>query len=248
MVINGKADGTLEDMWHASKGLSLHEMLEDGTPAFHSVAALNSAFKVHRMLFGSMTNVAKHTRTLIKTLYDTMSALSHIDGFALYDIYKDDSSQYGDSKTQGPTIAFNVRDSRAKWIGKSEFEKLAISHNIQIRTGGVCNPGGIACALQLSPSEMRDNFREGVRCGNDLDEINGKPTGIIRVSLGAMSSVRDVDTFLRFLRTFVNTSREDARPLRPRGDAADWRTTKARGEGGAYASLVIKVDETGAAS
>ena len=248
MVINGKTDGPLEDMWHASKGLSLHEMLEDGTPAFHSIAALNSAFKVHRMLFGSMTNVAKHTRTLIKTLYDTMSALSHADGLALCEIYKDDASRYGDSKTQGPTIAFNVRDSKGNWIGKSEFERLAILHNIQIRTGGVCNPGGIACALRLSPSEMRDNFREGVRCGNDLDEINGKPTGIIRVSLGAMSSARDVDTFLRFLRTFVNTCREDARPVHPRKDASDRRTTKARGEGGTYASLVFKVDEKGATS
>ena len=248
MVINGKAGGPLEDMWHASKGLSLHEMLEDGTPAFHSIAALNSAFKVHRMLFGSMTNVAKHTRTLIKTLYDNMSALSHADGLALCEIYKDDSSRYGDSKTQGPTIAFNVRDSKGNWIGKSEFERLAISQNIQIRTGGVCNPGGIACALRLSPSEMRDNFREGVRCGNDLDEINGKPTGIVRVSLGAMSSVRDVDTFLRFLRTFVNTSRGDARPVHPRKDAFEWRTTKVREEGGAYASFVFKVDEKGATS
>lgn len=241
MVINGKADGPLEDMWHTSKGTSLHEMLEDGTPAFHSIAALHSAFKVHRMLFGSMANVAQHTRTLIKPLYETMAALSHADGLPLCKIYTDHASRYGDSQTQGPTIAFNVRDRTGNWVGKSDFERLAISHNIQIRTGGVCNPGGIASALRLSPSEMRENFREGVRCGNDLDEINGTPTGIVRVSLGAMSSVRDVDTFLRFLKTFVDTCGEEAGILHPRKYASEVRTVEVRKEKDAHASLVSTV-------
>ena len=208
MVINGKVDGPSEDMWHAKKSMSLHEMLEDGTPAFHSIAALNSAFKVHRMLFGSMTSVTKHTCSLIEHLYAAMASLVHTGGLPVCHIYKASSSRYGDSKTQGPTISFNIRNSKGDWIGKSEFERLAISKNIQIRTGGVCNPGGIASALHISPKEMRDNFREGVRCGNDLDEINGKPTGIVRVSLGAMSSVRDVDTFMRFLSTFVDSTPE----------------------------------------
>ncbi|KAL9126019.1 MAG: hypothetical protein Q9175_007987 [Cornicularia normoerica] len=213
MVINGRADGPHEDMWHANKTMSLHEMLEDGTPAFHSIAALNSAFKVHRRLFGSMTSVAKHTCSLIERLHKTMLALSHADGLPVCRIYKDSFSQYGDARTQGPTIAFNIRNSKGDWVGKSDFERLAILNSIQIRTGGVCNPGGIASALLISPKEMRDNFAEGVRCGNDLDELNGKPTGIIRVSLGAMSSMRDVDTFVRFLRTLVDTTLEKPRPL-----------------------------------
>lgn len=206
MVINGKVDGPFEDMWHANKSKSLHEMLEDGTPAFHNIAALNSAFKVHRRLFGSMTSVAKHTCSLIQRLYEPMSRLCHADGLRVCEIYKDSFSQYGDSRTQGPTIAFNIRDNKGTWIGKTEVERLAILNNIQIRTGGVCNPGGIASALCISPKEMRENFAKGIRCGNDLDEMNGKPTGIVRVSLGAMSSVRDVDTFMRFLHTFVDTT------------------------------------------
>lgn len=61
MVTNGKVDGPYKDMWHSNKTISLHESLEDGTPAFHSIAALNSAFEGHRKLFGSVTSVAKHT-------------------------------------------------------------------------------------------------------------------------------------------------------------------------------------------
>ena len=209
MVING----SYEDSRHANKRMSIHEMLEDGTLAFHSITALNSAFNVHQELFGTMTYVATHVSILVKRLYGMMSTLSHADGLPVCKIYKDSLSQYGNSKTQGPTIAFNVRDCKGDWIGKSHFERLAILNNIQLWTGGVCNPGGIASALEFSPKEMHDNFREGVRCGNDLDEMNGKPAGIVRVSLGVMSSVEDIETFMHFLRSFVDKHVEKDTPL-----------------------------------
>ena len=200
MVINGNG----ESMWHAKKASQLHEMLEDGTPAFHSIAALSIALEIHQSLFGSMENVSKHTCILSKMLYRRMSNLAHANGRPVCQIYKGTSSEYGESESQGPTVAFNVLTSRGEWIGKSEFERLAILNNIQIRTGGLCNPGGIATCLRVSPVKMRENFDEGVRCGNDLDEINGKPTGIIRVSLGAMSSMKDIEYFVNFMQFFVD--------------------------------------------
>ena len=206
MVVNGANVGTNTDAWHAKKSTSLHEMLEDGTPAFHSILALRLALKVHQRLFGSMENVSKYTCDLITRLHRKMSKLSHANGLHLCKIYESSPSRYGNSKDQGPTIAFNVCNSRGEWIGKSDFERLAILNNIQLRTGGVCNPGGIASALKMSPLEMRNNFDEGLRCGNELDEINGKPTGIVRVSLGAMSSMKDIEYFISFLQLFVDTN------------------------------------------
>ena len=209
MIINGTNIGTNTDAWHAKKSTSLHEMLEDGTPAFHSILALSMALQAHQRLFGSMENVSKHTCNLITILHQKMSTLSHANGLPLCKIYEGSPSKYGTSRDQGPTIAFNVRNSSGEWIGKSDFERLAILNGIQLRTGGVCNPGGIAWALQMSPKEMRDNFDEGLRCGNELDEINGKPTGVIRVSLGAMSSVNDVEDFMAFMLLFVDTTPEE---------------------------------------
>ena len=205
MIINGTNSEEYLNAWHAKKSASIHEKLEDGTPAFHSILALNVALKTHQRLFGSMENVTKHTCNLIMILYQGMSRLSHANGLLLCKIYEGSPSRYGTSKDQGPTIAFNVRNSRGNWIGKSDFEKLAILNNIQIRTGGLCNPGGIAAALEMSPKDMRDNFDEGLRCGNELDEINGKPTGVIRVSLGAMSSMKDIESFMVFMRLFIDT-------------------------------------------
>lgn len=208
MVINGTNNEANTDAWHAKKSTSLHEMLEDGTPASHSILALKLALKAHQRLFGSMENVSKHTCNLITILHEDMSRLVHANGLLLCKLYESSPSKYGTSKDQGPTIAFNVRNSKGEWIGKSDFERLAILNNIHLRTGGVCNPGGIASALEMSPKEMRHNFDEGLRCGNELDEIGGKPTGIVRVSFGAMSDMKDIEKFMVFMQRFVDTAPE----------------------------------------
>lgn len=143
MVINGTDTGTNTGAWHAKKSTSLHEMLEDGTPAFHSILALSLALKAHRRIFGSMEDVSKHTCNLITVLHQNMSSLSHANGLPLCKIYEMSPSRYGNSKHQGPTIAFN-----------------------------------------------------------------GKPTGIIRVSLGAMSSMKDIEYFMAFLQLFVDRTPE----------------------------------------
>ena len=201
MVINSSGPAT--EAWHARKQSSLHEMLEDGTIAFHSIIALKSAIETHTRLFGSMAKVSEHASRLVKMLYTEMATLCYTNGQPVCVIYKHKSSVYGDGKTQGPTVAFNIKDRTGKWIGKTQFEQAAIKANVQIRTGGLCNAGGIASALGLSPVEMRANFAEGVRCGGDIDEMHGKPTGVVRVSLGAMSNLDDIIGFLKFLKWFA---------------------------------------------
>ena len=202
MVVNSSNP---EQAWHARKQSSLHEMLEDGSPPFHTILALDSALDIHKSLYGSMAKISQHTSYLIEILYKEIIALTYVDGKSVCKVYRDASSTHGDRKRQGPTVSFNVKTSGGRWIGKSQFEREAIAANIQLRTGGVCNPGGVASALDLSPLEMRESFAEGVRCGNDVDEMHGKPTGIIRVSLGAMSNLEDVRRFLKFLTTFAST-------------------------------------------
>ena len=189
--------------WYARKQVCLHEMVEDGTPPFHSIIALESALRVHRCLFGSMGLVSQYTSALSGRLYESMARLTYNNGRAVCKVYGGPNPAYGDSQKQGPTIAFNVQRDDGSWVGKSEFENAAIQNGIQLRTGGVCNPGGIATALDLSPKEMRENYMEGVRCGNEIDEMHGKPTGIIRVSLGAMSSLKDIQRFITFLKQFA---------------------------------------------
>ena len=203
----------MRDAWVARKDASIHAQLEDGTLPIHSILALGVAMRVHGELYRDMASVSRHTAWLAKRLYEGMSGLRHWNGSPLCIVYKEPDARYGNATTQGPTVAFNLQDTRGRWIGKSDVERLAVVRGIHLRTGGLCNPGGIATHCGFTDDEMRRNFAEGVRCGNEIDIVDGKPTGVVRVSLGAMSSAADVDTFLGFLRDlFLETySRETAK-------------------------------------
>ncbi|KAF2832153.1 PLP-dependent transferase [Ophiobolus disseminans] len=192
----------LKEQWHAKKAGSLHERLEDGTLPIHSIMALDAAMSVHRELYDSLEQVSKHTTFLAGQLYAGLSSLQHGNGERVCQVYKDPASTYGDSTTQGPIVAFNLRNESSGWVSNAEVEKLAAVRNLQLRTGGLCNPGGVASSLGLAPWEMRENFSAGQRCGNDNDIIRAKPTGMIRVSLGAMSTLKDVNLFVAFVREF----------------------------------------------
>jgi molybdenum cofactor sulfurtransferase len=191
-----------EAQWHAKKETSLHACLEDGTPPFHCIVALDTALDTHRDLFDSLDKVSRHTAFLAQNLFDRLSTLRHATGQPVCEIYSGRVSSNRTNSTQGPILALNLKNSNGQWVANSEVEKLAIVKRIQFRTGGLCNPGGIASHLRLAPSEMKSNFAAGQRCGDDNDLINGKPTGAIRISLGAMSSRHDVDSFLDFLNEF----------------------------------------------
>ncbi|KAL4960414.1 putative molybdenum cofactor sulfurase protein (HxB) [Aspergillus stella-maris] len=196
MVLAGK------DSWHARKQSSIHDRLEDGTLQFHNIIALNSAFETHRRLYGSMENISAHTRFLAKNLHDKMTSLKHYNGERVCHLYKSPKSSYDNPFTQGPILAFNLRNSHGIWIGKSEVERLASIKNMQIRSGTLCNPGGTAMSLGWSGADMLRHYSAGMRCGDDHDVMDDRPTGILRVSLGAMSSQRDIDKFMAFLEEF----------------------------------------------
>ncbi|TVY30265.1 Molybdenum cofactor sulfurase [Lachnellula hyalina] len=191
----------LKEQCYIPKKETIHQQLEDGTLPIHNILALNSAFDVHTRLYGSMDQISKHTSTLARNLYQGLSTLKHFNGQPVCIIYTDSPSSYG-GKEQGPTVALNIKDSNGQWVDNSEIEKIASIRNIHLRIGGVCNSGGIAHYLDISPSEMRENLALGQRCGINSLGVGGKPTGIIRVSLGAMSNMTDVTTFIDFVSQF----------------------------------------------
>lgn len=200
----GTVDMVLTDVnpWHAKKQTSIHERLEDGTLPFHSIIALDSAFETHHCLYGSVHNVASHTQFLAKQLRHRMAALRHYNGAKVCHLYTAPNPTEQTHSSQGPIAAFNIRNSRGIWVGKSEVERLASIKNIQIRSGTLCNPGGTAASLGWTGTDMRRHFSAGMRCGDANDIMDEWPTGILRVSLGAMSSKGDIDKFMAFLAEF----------------------------------------------
>lgn len=186
--------------YHWKKSTDAHSMLEDGTLPIHDILALKCALDIHPRLYGSMAQVCNHTRRLANILHDGLRRMVHFNGISVAEIYS--GKDFTDHRSQGPIITFNLRTANDAWIGKSEVEKLAAVKNIQLRTGTLCNPGGMARALNLHPSDMRRHHDMGQRCGDEHDVMDGKPTGGVRVSLGAMTTIHDVRQFLNFIEEF----------------------------------------------
>jgi molybdenum cofactor sulfurtransferase len=188
-----------------NKDATIHDAMEDGTLPFHNIIALGCAIDVHKELYGSMERISKHTNFLARRLYIALLSLRHANGQRLCIIHNDDKSKnaYDDPTTQGATIAFNVVNAHGRYYGHSTVERLANENKIYLRSGGLCNPGGIAHYLQVEPWQFKRAWSAGYRCGvaNQLEVISGKPIGVVRASLGAMSTMGDVKALVEFLDT-----------------------------------------------
>jgi molybdenum cofactor sulfurtransferase len=197
------------------KNATIHAGLEDGTLPFHSIMALGCAIDDYKRLYGSMKAVSQHTSFLIHRLYAGLSKLSYSNGRPFCAIYHDSvpgKKPFSDPTTQGATIAFSVMKSDGTYIEHSRVDKLASEKGIYLRAGGLCNPGGIASSLDIKPWHFKRALSAGYCCGDStpLEIIHGKPIGVVRASLGAMSTMDDVDLFLSFLfDTFVAASKKN---------------------------------------
>ncbi|KAJ0121288.1 molybdenum cofactor sulfurase [Diaporthe amygdali] len=193
----------------ANKGPSyeIHDSLEDGTLPFHSILALGQAIDVHSRIYGSMENISRYTTYLSKILYNELRCLRHANGRPACHIYTDDDGQgYGDPNRQGATIAFNMMDADGVYIPYSDVEKIANDNGVYVRSGGICCPGGLYTALDYEPWELQRAFSAHHVCGPDgISLIHQLPTGVVRASLGAMSTRDDISKFVSFLqKTFVS--------------------------------------------
>ncbi|PVH90513.1 hypothetical protein DM02DRAFT_547655, partial [Periconia macrospinosa] len=192
--------------WVARKD-SLRARLEDGTLPMHRILALKCAVGVHQKLYDGFGEVSQHTSWLAKQLFEQLASLRHENGRPVCIIYKDQASDYGNAETQGAVLALNIVDSSGVYHGSSRVGDLALKNGIHLRSGGLCNPGGMAQALGLHADDIRSAFDAGYRCGQDPDTMQ-RPFGVVRVSLGACSTLHYVKRFVCFVRReFTSTSR-----------------------------------------
>ncbi|KAJ8273011.1 hypothetical protein GJAV_G00096330 [Gymnothorax javanicus] len=170
---------------------------EDGTVSFLDIISLHHGFETLQRLTGGMDNIQLHTFGLARHMYFLLSSLRHSNGKPLAQIYCD--TNYEDPSMQGAILNFNLLDCQGNFVGYSQVEKLASLFNIHVRTGCFCNIGACQFHLGITDREVKSNLQAGHSCGDDVDLINGRPTGSVRISFGYMSSFNDCQNFLKFI-------------------------------------------------
>lgn len=96
-----------------------------------------------------------------------------------------------------------------KTISTFQFQHMADLFNINVRTGCFCNSGSCQRHLAATNKELKEIHKSGHVCGDEIDLIDGKPTGAIRASFGYFNTFQDVDKLLNMIsRCFVKTKRK----------------------------------------
>uniref|UniRef100_A0A8C6Z5Y3 Molybdenum cofactor sulfurase n=1 Tax=Nothoprocta perdicaria TaxID=30464 RepID=A0A8C6Z5Y3_NOTPE len=184
-----------EDFYFPQK--SIAERFEDGTVSFLDIIALKHGFDVLERLTGGMENIKQHTFALAHYTYTVLSTLKYANGAPVVRIYCD--TDFSSPDVQGPIINFNILDENGEVIGFSQVDKMASLYNIHLRTGCFCNTGACQMHLGISNEDIRRNLQAGHVCGDDVDVIDGRPTGSVRISFGYMSTFEDAQSFLKFI-------------------------------------------------
>lgn len=80
-------------------------------------------------------------------------------------------------------------------IPNSFIESAATTQRISIRTGCVCNPGGAATLLGIQ--DHMNLLSQNVTL-HEFECRVGRELGVVRISLGLVSSFADVQKFVQF--------------------------------------------------
>ena len=195
------------------------ERFEDGTINFLSIQSVLFGLKLLQSI--GMKKISTHVRSLSLSLSTRLSKLTHQThqtlSHAATSLISPPSPPPSPSPVcvvygrpgEGSIVAFNVLRSDGSMVGYSDVGRAATSMHIQLRTGCFCNPGACQVHLNMSPNEARANYKAGHVCSDDVDIINGRPTGAVRISFGYTSTTKDVDTIVHMIQSHFQQRQEN---------------------------------------
>ena len=150
-------------------------------------------------------------------LLDCLAGLKHADGAPMVRLYGP-----RDIQARGGTVAFNFLDPRGVVVDERAVARDTSAAGISVRTGCFCNPGAGEWAFGLSRRDVRGAWwrgflRRNMRTVDDYLELIGLPSGgAVRVSLGLVSDLGDLDRFLDFAERTYRDAQPDGSGLAPR--------------------------------
>ncbi|RDX48709.1 PLP-dependent transferase [Lentinus brumalis] len=175
----------------------LHERFEDGTINYLNLPAITDGL---RFLSAYLPFLPLRLSSLTRHLITSLSELRHdTTGAPVVQILSRQPSKVvrsvGEQSDSGSVVALLFLFPSGQMIPNSFVEYAAQQHNISLRTGCMCNPGGAAALLGLRQA-MSD-----LPCDATLrafEQRMGRELGVVRISLGLASDFRDVWRVIEF--------------------------------------------------
>jgi selenocysteine lyase/cysteine desulfurase len=170
---------------------------EDGTLDYLNIPAVDLGLELFEAI--GIDTIHERVSCLTRWLIRRILELHHAGGEPLVRIYGPT-----EDRMRGATVAMNFLDREGGVIDHRRIELLAAERGISLRTGCFCNPGAGEVALGLTKGEIETCF-SGSGEQLTLEEFRGcidpqKGTGAVRVSLGMVSTLEDVEAFIAFAR------------------------------------------------
>ncbi|CAK0822107.1 unnamed protein product, partial [Prorocentrum cordatum] len=196
-------------------GAGLAASAESGAPHWQGIAALPRQLALARAVAPDADR-CRHVLAVCRRAYVRTRALRHRAGGLLCTIFgRHEDPQWPD--VQGPAIALALSWSDGAPVPYGLVQERARARGIVLRTGCHCNAGSCQAHLGLTDADLRHFYSSGKVCGDDLGIIDGRHTGVVRISFGLYSLEEDVDRWVAFLREeFLDRSAAPA----PRGAPA----------------------------
>jgi selenocysteine lyase/cysteine desulfurase len=145
-------------------------------------------------------------------LLDRLAGLTHQNGAPMTRIYGP-----RDGRARGGTVALNFLDSRGAVVDERTVARDAASARISLRTGCFCNPGAGEGAFGLTRQSLGGPLWRDMQTVDDYLDLIGLPSGgAVRVSLGLVSNLDDVERFLDFAQRTYRDQEPDRAGLAPR--------------------------------
>jgi len=174
---------------------------EDGTLDYLALPAVEIGLQ-HLESIG-IERIHERVRCLTGWLLQNLLSLKQTNGAPLVRLYGPPTTD-----RRGGIVTFNFYDAEGRAVDHRIVERRANAADISLRTGCFCNPGGGEIALGLTGTELTTCFRKPEHETHfTVDDfrlcIDGKSTGAVRVSLGMVSNLQDVERFIAFAKEFI---------------------------------------------
>jgi selenocysteine lyase/cysteine desulfurase len=208
-------------VWGASVQGGFHRLaddetaFEDGTVNFLSIPDVTTGLAWISGI--GIDLIHRRVGYLTGWLLGCLARLKHGNGAPLVRLYGP-----ADGEARGGTVAFNFLDPDGALVDERAVARDAGAAGISVRTGCFCNPGAWEQAFGLTGRAVRGTRWRAfpppnVPTVDDYLELIGLPIGgAVRVSLGLVSDIRDVERFLDFAERTYRDRQPNSRGLPPR--------------------------------